>query len=505
MVDVTWFSEDELRSIAGNAVFQRGRGMVGKVEDLGGLVDGVTAVVVGSEPYRVGLKHRQGTIEARCTCPFAADGAFCKHAVAVGLAWLRGVKPVGDQGLVRKYLAELTHDELLELTLNEAAKDASLLRRLSLRAMARQAGTLSGRVDALAQEQVFLEDARDVLDLLEEDLHANRDLIRRAVEVMADVAPDIDDESGAAAAHLLRAIALYARACTPEAPEKLAEWIVGFEKTLPGWLEIRPFAEALGEEGLRHLVELAGDDRKFREQAVEALGDVDELVSLLAEDPRVDHVRIAKALYDAGRVDEAIERAEHSMTELPATRCGELAEFLVGVHVEADRPAQASAVLERFLWRSPTKQAYDQLKELCERIGTWPEPRKRVLRVLRASARERQADQLIDVLLAEDEAAQAWDAAAEFGCSQSAWLRVADQVAEDRPAEVAGVYRLLAADCVKQASRDGYRQAVVLLKKLRRVHELLESDEEFEDYVEGLRRDNERKPAFLDELRKAGL
>ncbi|MBP2179431.1 SWIM zinc finger family protein [Amycolatopsis magusensis] len=504
---MTWFSEDELRSLAGNAVFQRGRGMVGKVEDLGGLVDGVTAVVVGSEPYRVGLKHRGGTIEARCTCPFAADGAVCKHAVAVGLAWLRGGKPVGDQAVVRKYIDELTKDELVDLVLNEAGRDASLLRRLSLRAMAKQTGTLSGRVDALEQEQAFLEDARDVLDLLEEELAENRDLIRRAVEVMAQVAPDIDDESGAAAAHLLRAIALYARACAVNRPDRqeLASWIAGFEKTLPGWLQVRPFAEALEEDGLRHLVELAGDERKLREQAVEALGDVDELVNLLAEDPRVDHVRIAKALYDAGRVDEAIERAEHSMTELPATRCGELAEFLVSVHLEADRPDQASAVLERFLWRSPTKQAYDQLKELCERLGTWPEPRKRVLRVLRASARERQADQLIDVLLAEGEAAQAWDAAAEFGCSQSAWLRVADQVAEDRPAEVAGVYRLLATDCVKQASRDGYRQAVVLLKKLRRVHELLETDEEFDEYVDELRRDNERRPAFLDELRKAGL
>ena len=41
------------------------------------------ANVRGTYPYRVRLEVVDGTIEYDCSCPYGADGACCKHCVAV--------------------------------------------------------------------------------------------------------------------------------------------------------------------------------------------------------------------------------------------------------------------------------------------------------------------------------------------------------------------------------------------------------------------------------------
>ena len=46
------------------------------------------AIVHGTEPYHVKLELAGGGIRQSCTCPYFVDvGFFCKHLVAVALAW----------------------------------------------------------------------------------------------------------------------------------------------------------------------------------------------------------------------------------------------------------------------------------------------------------------------------------------------------------------------------------------------------------------------------------
>lgn len=78
-----------LRRWAGGRSFERGEeyfsgGQVrGLVEDAGTAI----AKVRGSRDYRVKLWVEKGEIAFSCTCPVGAEGVFCKHGVAVGLAW----------------------------------------------------------------------------------------------------------------------------------------------------------------------------------------------------------------------------------------------------------------------------------------------------------------------------------------------------------------------------------------------------------------------------------
>jgi len=77
-----------LRRMAGARSFERGEdyfasGQVGSIVDHEGKI---SAKVRGTRSYQVTLWLERGEMVYSCTCPVGADGAFCKHCVAVGLA-----------------------------------------------------------------------------------------------------------------------------------------------------------------------------------------------------------------------------------------------------------------------------------------------------------------------------------------------------------------------------------------------------------------------------------
>ena len=48
---------------------------------------GIEAIVTGTAPYQVSLRHSGSGFTRRCTCPYAAGRNICKHLVAVALEW----------------------------------------------------------------------------------------------------------------------------------------------------------------------------------------------------------------------------------------------------------------------------------------------------------------------------------------------------------------------------------------------------------------------------------
>ena len=81
-----------LRRLAGERYFGRGETYFAKgtVRSLQTHNGGVKAVVQGTRRYRVHLWVEGGDLCHDCTCPVGHDGEFCKHCVAVGLAWHAG-------------------------------------------------------------------------------------------------------------------------------------------------------------------------------------------------------------------------------------------------------------------------------------------------------------------------------------------------------------------------------------------------------------------------------
>jgi uncharacterized Zn finger protein len=114
----------------------------GRVHGLAHDGEVVVAEVVGGRRYRVRLWAEDDDVAHACTCPVGEDGRFCKHCVAVGLAWIAARAPAADAQLsladVRAHLAGLGAEALVELLMEQAAVDERLRRRLSLEAVRKQ-------------------------------------------------------------------------------------------------------------------------------------------------------------------------------------------------------------------------------------------------------------------------------------------------------------------------------------------------------------------------------
>ena len=82
----------KLRRLAGDKAFELGTeyftaGRVVSVTEHGGKLSGT---VQGTEEYQVSLSVEGRALSFDCNCPMGVEGAFCRHCVAVGLAWLTG-------------------------------------------------------------------------------------------------------------------------------------------------------------------------------------------------------------------------------------------------------------------------------------------------------------------------------------------------------------------------------------------------------------------------------
>jgi uncharacterized Zn finger protein len=135
-----------LRRMAGARAFERGEDYCagGQVRALGEHEDVITAKVLGTREYRVKLWVENGDVEFSCTCPVGTDGAFCKHCVAVGLAWLeqgreggatskKPAKPSVTMDDVRTHLTAQGKEALVDLLVERAMEDDRLRQRLLMK------------------------------------------------------------------------------------------------------------------------------------------------------------------------------------------------------------------------------------------------------------------------------------------------------------------------------------------------------------------------------------
>jgi uncharacterized Zn finger protein len=158
-----------LRQMAGTRSFERGedyfaRGQVGPLAEHQGTI---AATVHGTRPYRGKLCVEAGEVHYSCTCPVGQDRVFCKHCVAVGLAWLDQQRPGRTPGKraataavtmddVRTWLTGQDKHALVELLMDRAMDDDRLRQRLLLRAAKRHAKGLDLATYRLAIDEAVV-------------------------------------------------------------------------------------------------------------------------------------------------------------------------------------------------------------------------------------------------------------------------------------------------------------------------------------------------------------
>lgn len=79
--------QQSLRELAGATAFERGQAYAaaGRVISLTAAGHTASAQVQGARIYEVRLWKKGKKLQYSCTCPYALEGAFCKHCVAACL------------------------------------------------------------------------------------------------------------------------------------------------------------------------------------------------------------------------------------------------------------------------------------------------------------------------------------------------------------------------------------------------------------------------------------
>ena len=448
-------SRSVIRSLAGERYYARGEAYFneGRVRGLTEYRGKVTAKVTGTEDYRVKLWADGDSIGYSCSCPLGDDGEFCKHCVAVGLAWIGENRETSKRGRARKsaatmddvraFLDRQDKNKLIEMLLNEAMENDSLRERLFLET----ARMNPERVD-LATYRRTIKKVISIDDFVDYySAHAYAQGIRRVIEAIAALLDDghatetieltecalsqieealglIDDSDGRMSDIIGELQELHHRACQQAKPnpEELARRLFEWE-TDSQW-EIfygaaESYADVLGHKGLAKYRSLAeaewsrvpalepGEDdaerygKRFRitsimESLARQSGDVEALVEIKRRDlsHSYSYLKIAEIYREAGKHDEALEWAERGWRAFPEKRDWRLGEFLADEYHRRGRPRDAMDLIWEQFAESPSLANYQKLQAHAYKTGSseWSPWRERAFATLRATI-ERQKKQ----------------------------------------------------------------------------------------------------------------
>ncbi|MBL0353227.1 MAG: SWIM zinc finger family protein [Dechloromonas sp.] len=429
-----------LESLAGAAAFRRGEEYFsgGAVGPLRLTDDTISARVQGSEAYQVELRDDDGDLAWGCTCPRAADGYFCKHCVAVGLAWLAGDAAAPESGNasgkkkrrdpwrdIENFLGTQPQKALIELLLDVTRRDDRLYQSLLLKAervvsggnVAKafrraidDASSINGYVD-WREVRTFAGNLDQVADSLAELLQPDTagmlvDLAEYAIERIEGALEQVDDSNGEIGGIASRLGEMHLRACTMAKPDAaaLAERLFRLTTTLPFGIcnfDAATYRDSLGKTGLQRYRELAEaewrkigprcDDHgydshratitRIMERLAEASGDVDELVAIKSRDlsSAYRYLGIAEILAKAGRKDEALEWAERGLRAFPDRPRDDLRDFLVAIYLERKRNDEALQLTWVQFEERPGLETFKKLNVVSGKLGMWPAQRERAL------------------------------------------------------------------------------------------------------------------------------
>lgn len=441
-----------IRDLAGDRFFGRGEdyfngGQVDSLKEEGGVVQ---ATVLGSLSYRVKLWPDGHTVRHDCTCPLGREGRFCKHCVAVALAWIdqgESVPTIDKRASnaqvttedLRRYLASRDKDALIDLLMEQVMGNDRLRRRLLTRA-AKQAAK---RLDVTAYRRAIDRsvgsgpsvDYRQVSDYasrIEETIDSIEDLLgegfatevvdlaEHALKAVEGEIDPIDDSDGSMLWILDRLQDLHLHACAKSRPdpERLARRL--FHRELESEWDLfrgsaETYAEILGQKGLaayRRLAEAEwtqvaplGPGETEREQygrrlrithIMESLalqaGDLEAWVAVRTRDlsSAWSYLQIALAYKEAGKELLALEWAERGVKAFPKRTDPRLRRFLADTYHSLDRHEDAMALVWAEFGDSPDLERYRNLKIHADRSGQWQAWRSKALeRLRRRIAREK--------------------------------------------------------------------------------------------------------------------
>ena len=423
-----------LRALAGGRSFMRGEeyfdeGTVGPVSEKN---CGISAKVHGTRTYDVRLKVIRGKdalakLDYTCTCPVGQDGDFCKHCVALGLAWLEKTdeieeaefsepsasttnKKISDDD-IRSWLESQDTKIIMDMLMAQLTTDGQLREELVLkitkekavgidlnayRKGLRSAFHTSGFIDYYNMGDFIdgINDALDSLDrLLEEGFALEAmQLCEYAIELADDALQSCDDSDGYFSDLAERLAALHLEACEAARPdpEELAGRLFAFEMKGSdldfcygavgdyddilgsiGLAEYRRLAEAEWARSTKDGSNPARTISRIMESLARADGNVDALIAIKQRklDLAYYYLEIAQICREAKRSDEALEWAERGVKAFPKNTDSRLLDFLAEEYFTRERYDEAYGCFWTQFVDGAGLQQYIKLLDYAKKIN----------------------------------------------------------------------------------------------------------------------------------------
>lgn len=435
-------SPAKLKKLAGPAVFARGEDYFNSaaVSRMKMADDVLSARVAGSYPYAVKLWEEDGGIEYECSCPHGEDGNFCKHCVAVGLAWLAETGAAGrtksakkkkdnpwkditdfvglqDAATLSAWLLEtakrddVLYENLL-LKARRAAGPASTIK--AFRAAIDRAVETGGYVD-WHEASTYAAGLENIADSLAELLQQGQaaaliDLAEYAITRVEAACEYVDDSNGGEMTDMLERLGeLHYKACMAARPDpsELAERLFKYELSAgfdAFFDSLRRYAKVLGKEGAARYKQLAEeewrkvepltqetgrgdyDSRRWRitrimENSAELSGDVETLVAVKSRDlsSALRYLDIAEIYRKHRQRDQALEWAERGVKAFPNKPDDRLRDFLAEEYLRRKRNDDAMRLIWVQFTERPGLGHYQKLHQFAGKAGLWPAFRQRAL------------------------------------------------------------------------------------------------------------------------------
>ena len=244
---------------------------------------------------------------------------------------------------------------------------------------------------------------------------------------------------------------------------------------------------------------------------------------------------LVNRLLQLGRLEEAIcetEKADDYNLLFLADRFvergqGSLAERIIIARAETSRDFRLLAWLKdyarlrgdfpnalewakRLFLSRPSTAEYLEIKKLAIQLNQWPDIRSESIDWL---TNHQQFGVLVEIYLEESEIDLALDALEKARMTARHWweypysleITVAKAAEESRPERAIQLYLDRIKSLIDRRGRDNYAEAANYLKVVRGLYKRLGRHGDWHSLIASLRQENRNLPAYLDELKKAGL
>lgn len=452
---------------------------------------------------------------------------------------------------LRTYVAGLDSDALVDLVMEQVESDWRLRERLTERAVTAGGGSLDRRtwkhrIDAVfgdrrhfvsyAEAGGWAEDIFNVIAALDDLVGAGHAAavvqLAEHAHRRADAAVQyVDDSDGCLTDISGRLGELHLRSCDEARPDpvELAGRLADLE--LSSELDTfhraaATYADVLGPDGIaayRRVVEpkwRAAKKQKDRYAhgafaAIQAMigvaqagGDPDDLIAVRTGDLRIpdDYLEIAQALVEVGRLDEAIDWARRGLDAFADRhwQTPPLREFLAALLRAGGDVVGAEALWWEAFDGHPSIEGYR--KVLAETVDV-DRVKDQAVDLLRArleagdtEGRTRNpllerspATTLVEILLYEGRAEDAWSTASTHGCDDRTWMTLARARETTHPLDAIPIYERAMAAQIDTKKNGGYRAAVDLLARIRTLATKAGEPQRFTDLLAAVTAEHARK------------